>query len=248
MNNESKITTVIDLTTLFDFGSIVHALTKQIEEQGQLTGKFESISLSTLKFKSFPSFMAQYYKGDQKERDDLIARMQSSTLFPSVKPKLSILSQLYFTISAGIVSPDDIFVYYEDPSLMTYFNKDYLEQFKALTKISNFVSLNDLLKTFELNQTKEDTLNKKILSFENNKNIIEPLSSCFKVIVYEFFDPKRKSSSSSDNTGENNGNNNLDQSNDANKVITKPIQPYPSFDSLLEEIFPEYQSQYKGKL
>lgn len=238
MNNGKKITTVIGLTTLFDFGSIVHALIKQIEEQGQLTGKFEHISLSTLKLKSFASFMSQYYSGDQQDRDALIARMKSSTLFPAVKPKLAFLSQLDFLIFSGIVSADDIHVYYEDSSFMTFFNKEYLEQFKSLTKISNFTSLDSLLKTLT-QKTKEEASNMTLLSFDNHQDIIQ-LSNIYKVIVYEFFDSKRNSCSSLDNTNANASNN--------NDISNKDIQPYISFDSLLEDIFPTYQTKYKGKL
>ena len=89
---------LINLNTIFDFSSITFALLKTLEEKHPNEYSFGEINLASFHLKTFDILAETYAKGDATKKEELYNYVKTSELYSNVKPKLFILSQLYFLI------------------------------------------------------------------------------------------------------------------------------------------------------
>ena len=143
---------LINLNTIFDFSSITFALLKTLEEKRPNEFSFGEINLASFHLKTFDGLAAAYSNGDAKKKEELYNYVKTSELYSNVKPKLYILSQLYFLIQNGLLKSEDVYIYYEEKDFISYIDEKYFDGFKQLINIKNVVSYEELttsiLKTF----------------------------------------------------------------------------------------------------
>ena len=135
---------LINLNTIFDFSSITFALLKTLEEKHPNEYSFGEINLASFHLKTFDSLAATYAKGDAKKKEELYNYVKSSELYSNVKPKLYILSQLYFLIENGLLKSENVYIYYEEKDFIGFIDEKYFEGFKKLIHINNVVSYEEL--------------------------------------------------------------------------------------------------------
>lgn len=142
---ESSGIFVVNLSTIFDFSSIAFALLKQLEEDKSKGFDFSDLKLPDFHLKSFKSFSESHSKGDEKRKEELFNFIKTSNLYNSVKPKLYFLAQLKFLIAEKVISPKNLFIYYEEKEFLTFLGEKYLSLFKSKLQIENIVSIEDLI-------------------------------------------------------------------------------------------------------
>ena len=135
---------LINLNTIFDFSSITFALLKTLEEKRPNDYSFGEINLASFHLKTFESLAETYAKGDAKKKEELYNYVKTSELYSNVKPKLYILSQLFFLIENGLIKEENVYIYYEEKDFISFIDEKYFDGFKKLIHVSNVVSYEEL--------------------------------------------------------------------------------------------------------
>ena len=172
---------ITNLSTIFDFSAITYALIKQYEESENKNPKvnFPKIPLSQYHLKTFDLFFKEYSNGDNEIYNELSKFFLSSDLYKSVKPKLFILSQIYFLLNEKLIPENNFYIYYEDPKYIEFIGKEEMETFNKIIPIKNIISLEDLLKEIKEEDSlfileQKDFINEKLLNTPSKqKTIIE---------------------------------------------------------------------------
>ena len=172
---------ITNLSTIFDFSAITYALIKQYEESENKNPKvnFPKIPLSQYHLKTFDLFFKEYSNGDNEIYNELSKFFLSSDLYKSVKPKLFILSQIYFLLNEKLIPENNFYIYYEDPKYIEFIGKEEMETFNKIIPIKNIISLEDLLKEIKEEDSlfileQKDYINEKLLNTPSKqKTIIE---------------------------------------------------------------------------
>ena len=167
---------ITNLSTIFDFSAITYALIKQYEESENKNPKvnFPKIPLSQYHLKTFDLFFKEYSNGDNEIYNELSKFFLSSDLYKSVKPKLFILSQIYFLLNEKLIPENNFYIYYEDPKYIEFIGKEEMETFNKIIPIKNIISLEDLLKEIKEEDSlfileQKDYINEKLLIFLQSK-------------------------------------------------------------------------------
>ena len=170
---------LLNLSKLFDFSSITFALIKQYEESENKNSNinFGDLNLNDFRITNFENLFDKFSKNDNKIKEELKQFFLNSELYKCVKPKLILLSQIYFLINQNLIDKNNFFIFFEDEKFIEFLGNDYLNEFKNITNINNIIFIDDLIKKISDNKNKkfyienEKFLNEKIKSL-NNINLI----------------------------------------------------------------------------
>ena len=170
---------LLNLSKLFDFSSITFALIKQYEESENRNSNinFGDLNLNDFRMTNFEDLFDKFSKNDNKIKEELKQFFLNSELYKCVKPKLILLSQIYFLINQNLIDKNNFFIFFEDEKFIEFLGNDYLNEFKNITNINNIIFIDDLIKKISDNKNKkfyienEKFLNEKIKSL-NNLNLI----------------------------------------------------------------------------
>lgn len=217
MDSSSPNHLIINLNTIFDFSSISFALLKKLEEDKTKDYSFGNVNLASFHIKSFKDFADKYSNEDKIKNEKLFNFIKNSDLYNNVKPKLYILSQLYFLISNNLIDSQNVFLYYEEEEFLNFiYHNNYFEGFGKLMGFSknNLVSLN---KAIEMTKTQ------KVIHLGDMKFMDNNLLQNENVFIVE--SAKKK------------------QENDNSQVTRNNY--FESFDKYLETFYPNYIEKYK---
>ena len=164
---------LLNLSKLFDFSSITFALIKQYEESENKNSNidFGDLNLNDFRITNFENLFNKFSKGDNKIKEELKQFFLNSDLFKCVKPKLILLSQIYFLINQNLIDKNNFYIFFEDEKFLDFLGKDYLNEFKNITNINNIIFIDDLVKKLQNNN------NNKIFYIENEKFLNEKIKT-----------------------------------------------------------------------
>ena len=154
---------LLNLSKLFDFSSITFALIKQYEEsENEKKIDFGELNLNDFRITNFENLFNKFSKGDNKIKEELQQFFLNSDLYKCVKPKLILLSQIYFLINQNLIDKNNFFIFFEDEKFIDFLGNEYLNEFKNITNINNIIFIDNLIKKLTNN-------NNKIFYIENEK-------------------------------------------------------------------------------
>jgi len=164
---------LLNLSKLFDFSSITFALIKQYEESENKNSNidFGDLNLNDFRITNFENLFNKFSKGDNKIKEELKQFFLNSDLYKCVKPKLILLSQIYFLINQNLIDKNNFYIFFEDEKFLDFLGKDYLNEFKNITNINNIIFIDDLVKKLQNNN------NNKIFYIENEKFLNEKIKT-----------------------------------------------------------------------